>query len=289
MQGTVSRLCDIHSIVIPPDMLHIHIDAHCADNALHQLSLRYAAESSGSTVQQGDTVFCNAADAYEDRRTVLLFTGLALPGAEEANKAVVGCSVGNTVDTVIGNKPVHLTVEKIVHRTPATVDNSLIAKLTIDGVQTVEDYKAHLLETALADAKAERCKEINRYVADALLKNSLFVYDEAEMERYVQSTVDSFIAEYGDEELENDIDAAKADIMDNVKLGWIAEAFCREQGLSVDRAAAEEEADRMLEILSLTGEPLPNRNDLIADALQNEYIAQLFSYIETLAKQKMGE
>ncbi len=290
MQGTVSRLCDIHSIAIPVDMLQIHIDEHCADNAIRQLSLRYAAESCETTVQEGDTAFCRAeAGTYEDNRTVLLFTGVALPGAEKANKAVIGSHIGNTVDTVLGGKPVRLTVEKIIHRTPAAVDNNLIATLGIDNVETVDAYKAHILEKALADAQDERCKEINRFMVDKLLENSSFEYDEAEMDREAQAAIDSFVAEYGEEGLGESAEGAKQSFADNVKLEWLAEAFCREHGLSVDSASVEEETDRMLEIMSLTGEPVPNRDELIQETLQREYVSQLFSYIETLAKQKMGE
>lgn len=45
MNGSVSRLCDIDSIVIPEDMLDVKVDEARIEEEIKALALRYANES----------------------------------------------------------------------------------------------------------------------------------------------------------------------------------------------------------------------------------------------------
>ena len=85
MKGFVTKLCDIDSIEIPKEMLEIRVDEQQLEEKLSALSLRYAKEEPTETAQAGDTVFCQAdRESYPDGRTILLYTSVPLPGAEDA-------------------------------------------------------------------------------------------------------------------------------------------------------------------------------------------------------------
>lgn len=103
------------------------------------------------------------------------------PAQSAAVQAALGKAVGDTFAARLMGKPVSLTVEKIIRRTPVAVDDALIASLGIDGVSTVEGYRAYLTEKALADAKLEQSKMAMHYLVDEMIGRSEYEYDQAEM------------------------------------------------------------------------------------------------------------
>ena len=290
MKGTVTKLCDIDSIAIPAALLDIQVDETRVDDALRMLSLRYAKESEAAAAEAGDLAVCKAdAESYPDGRTILLFTGIAMPGAEDASRAVIGASVGETISTVLAEKPVKLTVQKILRRTPVEVNDALIAGIGLDGVQTVSDYRAYMRGKFLADLRMERSKEIMHYLLEQMVAGSEFSYDEAEMDAYVQKCMDEAAAaplEFEDVDLSPD--EVRASAIAQQKQDWIAEAFCISRGIEIDMHNVEAEADQMLEMMSLMGEPAPDRAEMIEMSLQNEYGNALFTHMDQIIAQKMG-
>ena len=120
MKGSVSKLCDVDRIAIPEELLEVKIDEACVEDGLKALSLRYAAETAADTVEAGDIVHCRADKAaYPDGRTVLLFTGTEIPGAEAAAANAIGKRVGDVFAAQLLEKNAELCVEKIVRRIPA--------------------------------------------------------------------------------------------------------------------------------------------------------------------------
>ena len=69
---------------------------------------------------------------------------------------------------------------------------------------------------------------------------------------------------------------------------WMAKAVCENKGIEVDTSSAEEEADRMIEMMQLTGEPVPDRDEMIRMAVQDAYFTGLMSYIDNMVQQKVG-
>ena len=85
MKGVVEKLCNIDSIAIPEELLDNHVDEHQVEAAVQALSVRYAKEEETEEVSKGDFVSCEAdKESYPDGRTILIYAGMNLPGAEEA-------------------------------------------------------------------------------------------------------------------------------------------------------------------------------------------------------------
>ena len=289
MNGFVSKLCDIDSIRIPDELLEVHADEQTVDERVRSLSTQYARETEVSAAAQGDVVFCAADPArYPDGRTVILYTALALPGAEDAVRAVIGRTAGETFAAELAGGRVQLQVQKIVRLIPAEVNDALIASLGIEGVATVEAYRGYVREKLLADLRVERSKEIMRLYFDAIEAGSEFSYDEAEFDAYVDSCKGEFLAQAAEMGVEQTEDELREALLRQEKQFWAAMAFCRQKGIGIDKAEVEAQVDQMSEMMGLMGEQVPPREELLRTAEQDAYLNKMFEYINGIIAQKMG-
>lgn len=287
MNGLVSNLYDIDSIVIPDELIDVSVDGQRVEDEVSTLALRYAKETLADKVEKGDLVYCKAdKDSYPDGRTILVYTGIVVPGAEKAAEDVLGKSVGDTVKTEIAGKVVELTVEKILRRTPVEVNDDLVAGMGIEGVTTLDEYRKHVSDRIIEDVKLENEKAIVRYYLDQMVSNSTFVYDEKEMEDYVSEMSERYKAECEAMGEPYDPEEMKESIICQAKQDWMVEAFCKSKGIEIDHEAIEEDTDRMIEMMQLTGEEIPERSELVAMSLHNAYFDGLFGYINSLIEEK---
>lgn len=289
MNGYVSKLFDIDSIDIPEEMLEIEVDEQSVEDSLKGLALRYAKESEADSVSKGDIVICRAdSDSYPDSRKILLFTGTPIPGADEASAASLGKSIGDSFETVIADKKAILTVEKIIRRTPAEINDELITSIGIDGVDTVNGYRSYLRDKAFATLKTERVKEISGYIFDKLENESTYSYDEAEFEEAIACEAEQYKADCEQFGMEFNPEDARNAAIYRIKQTWIAKALCESKGINIDLSSAEEEADRMIEMMTLMGETVPDREEAVKMAIEDEYIVNMFDILETEILEKMG-
>lgn len=289
MNGVVNRLYDIDSIVIPEELLAVSVDEAQVDKQVQMLSARYAKESLVDVAVGGDLVCCTAdAGSYPDGRQILIYTGMCLPGAEKAKEAVIGKRAGDVVVTELTNRPVTLTIEKVIRRTPVEVDDALIAGMGIEGVTSVEEYKAHIREKLTEDQKMEKGKAITGYYLQQMTDNSTYSYDEKAMDAYI----DGLMEEYIQESQEIGETVTPEEVRDGViaqeKQNWMIEAFCKEKELPVDLSSVSEETDRMIEMMELMGEEIPNREEMEEAARQDAYFTAFLDYIDQLVAKKTG-
>lgn len=289
MKGQVTKLCDAASIQIPAEMLTVSVDKEQVENEVRQLSMSYAKQEQVPDVCCGDIVTCkDAQGAYADGRSVMLYTGLNIPGGQEAAKAAIGKQVGDTFATTLADKPVSLTVEKIIRLTPAQVNDGLIASLNIPDVTTVDAYRQYA-ENMLKNRQAgEKRKMAVGYVMEKTLEASEFAYDQAEMDAYFAAHMDEIMAEYKEFGMEGTEEDIRHDVTQQLKQGWMAEEMCKRSGYELDMAEVEQETDQMLEMMSLMGETAPDRETLVEESIRNAYVMEMFKQLETVVDGKMG-
>lgn len=284
MNGFVSRLCDLDGVSVPAEMLELKIDAQRIEGEIKALSLRCAKESAVELAENGDIVRCTAdKESYPDGRTILIFTGTELPGAQEAAKAALGKRRGDVFPAPLAGKTVNLRVQTVTRRTPVEVNDALIASLGIEGVSSVEGYRAYLTEKAEGEQKLERSKMIMRYLMDALVNGSEYSYDEGEMQAYVEKTKTERPQPEGVTE-----EMVVESIVYQCKQLWVAEAFCRQQGIETGEAEVEQMADQFAEMMQLMGEAVPERSELLEMARGELCLTPLFEHISRLIEQKFG-
>lgn len=290
MNGSVTKLYDIDSIEIPAQLLEVHVDEAAVEAQLNQLPLRYAEEHEAENAEMGDVVRCKS-DAYPDGRAILLYTATTLPGAEEAAHAALGKRAGDTFSALLAGKTVAMTVEKVLRRVPVEVNDALIASLGIEGVTTVDGYRAYLREKNLADQQMEQSKAVVRFVMDKMVENSVYSYDEAEMEDYIAKSMGEYRAqteEMAPEMEEVPEEEMRDGILYQVKQSWMAEAFCQKIGQEPDMTQIEAEADQMMEMMSLMGEQTESREEMIEMSRQNACLDAFFAYVDQMIEKKMG-
>lgn len=289
MNGKVDKLYDIDSIAIPEELLKVSVDEQRIEEEVGMLSLRYAKESLADTAAESDLVYAKAdQESYPDGRTILLYTAMNMPGAEEAAKAVIGKKAGDVVSAVLADKKVTLTVEKVLHREPVEVTDELIAGMGIEGVADVEAYKAYLREKMIADQQMENNKGIVIHILNVMTENSNYAYDEAEVKAQAMVMAEQYQKEYEQMGETVTLDEICEGLISQEKQMWMAKAVCENKGIEVDTSSAEEEADRMIEMMQLTGEPVPDRDEMIRMAVQDAYFTGLMSYIDNMVQQKVG-
>lgn len=288
MKGYVTKLCDLDSIEIPAEMLAVSIDAERIEKEIAALSLRYASEISSIICAEGDIVRCKADEAsYPDKRTIILFTGASLPAADAASKAAIGKKLGESFKTELAGKPVELTVEKITRRSPVEVTDALIASLGIEGVATVESYRAYLTAKATEDANLENSKAIMRYLMDEMINGSEFEYDKAAMNAAIEQAKAELAAMPTEGYAPTDEELAMS-VSYQYKQGWVAEEFCRQHGIEIDEAAVKQQAEQIGQMMELMGEKIPDDAELLDMARSEECLTPLFEHINNIVSQKIG-
>lgn len=290
MKGTVITLCSPEKIQIPEEFLTISVDEERVEEELRRLSLRYAKETEEEVAQKGDTVFCRAdAQSYPDGRTILLYTGAEMPGAEEASRAVLGKKAGDEVFTKLGEKDVVLTVEKVIRLLPVEVNNALIASMGLESIQTVAEYRSFTAEKIRQDAKMEKHKMAMAYVEQQMEDNSTFTYEAEALDKELEENRDAIQADCRAYHMPvPDDEEIRIGILRQAKQVWMAKAMCEQQGIQPDVSEAEAAADQMAEMMSLMGEEVPPREKLVEEAVNNEYVNELFRIVDEYVSEKMG-
>lgn len=289
MKGVVEKLCDIDSIVIPEELLDIHVDEQRVEAAVSALSMRYAKEEPSDIVSKGDFVSCQAdEESYPDGRTIFIYTGMNLPEAQDAEEAVIGKRTGDTISTALAGKNTTLTVKKITHRIPVEISDELIAGIGLEGVETVDQYKDHVRAKMREDMEMENNKGIIQHFIKTMIEESTYKYDEAELNAYIQSTMENAAKEYEEEGMNVSPEEIKEGIFYQTKQGWMAEAFCKSKEIKVDLSSIEEETDKMIEMMELMGEKIPDRKEISEMAVQDAYFDGMMTYIEKLIEEKTG-
>ncbi len=195
MNTKVTKLFDVALIPTPEDIPDWHVDGAAVDALLATLALQRSTETDAGEVKAGDTVFCKARGTLEDR-TVLIYPGRNMPGAEAAEAALLGHAPGDTVETQIGGAAVALTVEKIIRRAPAAIDDKLIKAEGIEGVDTVEAYRAYIKNKTEEQNRSLSAKHLSARLREELIARSEYDLDEAEREAWTENAARELIKMY---------------------------------------------------------------------------------------------
>ncbi len=160
---------------IPDSEIEAELEALAKDHSREE-------EITGET-KNGDCVRCICVKAEEEswkNRTVLLYPGRRLPGAEGAEEAVLGKKQGEEFVCQIKDKELTLKIVQAVRSHMMKIDDELAVKLGIPEVHTVEDYYRWYHEQHDKERKEKACIGIARYWLEEISKRSEFDIDEAE-------------------------------------------------------------------------------------------------------------
>lgn len=154
------------------------------ETELTALAKDYSGEEEVSgAVEAGDSVRLICTGASRDNwmgRSVLLYPGRGIPGAEEAEQKVLGKSAGDEFECRLKDMNVTFKVERAVRMHIMTISDELAAALKLPEVETVEDYYKWYRKQHEAERKERACIVISRTWLEAIASESEFQIDEEE-------------------------------------------------------------------------------------------------------------
>lgn len=189
LASTVSQLYDYKQANIPEELTRWHVTEEEVQAALTVLSQEHAALAQADRAEDGDAVQCVCLTAPQEGRTVLVYPGRKLPGAEEAEEAVLGRRAGDRFSCELVSSPVTLEVREVLRLTPHPVDDELIRLAGIDGVSTLAEYRARFTEETGAEKRNEAAWKIVMELAEAVTARSQLDIDQEEMRKWTEARV----------------------------------------------------------------------------------------------------
>ena len=180
MESIVAKLYDYLSSDIPEELRRWHVTEEEVDEALTLLGREHAAQNPVEQAEVGDSLRCRDSEG----RTVLLYPGRKLPGAEEAEQSAVGRRVGETFSCRLGETEAALTVEEILRLEPHPVDGALVRLAGIAGVDTPEEYRVWYVQENGPEKRLKAAQNIARQFWEAIQEHSELSIDQAERDRW---------------------------------------------------------------------------------------------------------
>lgn len=184
MRSKLIKCYDYRRLAVPEELRKWRFPESQIDGELEALARDHSIEhETDEPVKDGHSVQCTCLEDGEggwEGRTVLLYPGRSLPGAEEAEQAALGKSPGETFSCRIKGRPLVLKVEKAVEKKIFTVGDELVGLLGLPGVRTVEDYRRWYHETHDQKYRDKASIRICQFWLEAILKESTFDADEEE-------------------------------------------------------------------------------------------------------------
>lgn len=286
MEVRVKKLFDLSQIKVPIELKSWRVNEVQVQEQLQSLARLSAVERTADCVETGDSVFLSCNSGQLKDRQILLYPGLHLPGAQEAEEAVLGLSVGNEIVVELSGKA-QLKIEKIVRRVPAEINDRLIQEQEIENVADVDSYIAWYKETAGEKNKENAVRALKNYFIDAMVQNSEFSFDEEEMKTWVEEQFQRQIAlesaETGQEPeiSEEEIPEMKAYYRETAFREALEKSICQENGFEFTPDMFDEE------VRELTGD-LPGMEEMIEEYkamfVQNAYTDKVMELLDESAR-----
>ena len=183
MKSKMINCYDYTQLEVPEELGLWRYPDSVIEEELERLAKDYSGEKEVEEVREGDSVRCICTESSSENwkgRVILLYPGRGLPGAEEAETAVLGRRTGEIFTCSIRGTELTLKIKNAVHKNVMKVGDELIAMLNLPGVQNVEDFYRWYHEQHDREYKDKTCIRICHYWLEEISKRSEFQIDEEE-------------------------------------------------------------------------------------------------------------
>ena len=186
MQSKVLSMFPYQKVDITAFQRHPQIDPAKLQKELDRVVYPYITWAAGEEAALGDVVTCRMESAeprfQRDSAKITVGAGL-LDKAEEAKLA--GARVGSVQTLSCRGCQVTVTVLGIQKRCVPPLEDRMVAALGLDGVKTVEQYRAHLAKQALDEQFTHDGYEVIQTVLHTVRARSEVLIDEADWQQCV--------------------------------------------------------------------------------------------------------
>ncbi len=190
MQSKVVKLYDYMQTEIPDEVREWKITDGEILEALELLGKDHARLSRVESVKKGDSVVCVCTEGTDTmkRRTILLYPGRSLTGAEEAESTVIGCKKGDLFSCMLAQGKVTLLVKEIFSMLDMPVSDELVQAEEIEGVTTLEEFYQWYRKEYTPKKRGKAQQAIAQILFLELEKHTEVKFDEEEKKQWMKNS-----------------------------------------------------------------------------------------------------
>lgn len=180
------REFDFWEANVPAKMLVIKIEQAVIDKGLADAAERFLTiEPAEDAIRAGDIVRVSYPDGVAEGgvREAQFSVGRHFfdPALEDA---LLGMTRGQTADLAVRGQDKPVTILSVKRRNIPTLTDGAVASIGIEGVETIEGYRQHLIDQAVRRKRAERDRILIDFVEKQVLAQSEFTPVDRASEEY---------------------------------------------------------------------------------------------------------
>ena len=180
------REFDFREAGVPEKMLVIKIEQAAIGKGLSDAAERFLTiEPAGDGIRAGDIVRVSYPDEAAEGgvREEQFSVGRHFfdPGLEDA---LLGMTRGQTAELAVKGRKRPVTILSVKRRNIPALTDEAVAGIGIEGVDTIADYRQHLVDQAVRRKRAERDRILTEFVEKQVLARSEFTPVDRESEEY---------------------------------------------------------------------------------------------------------
>ena len=184
--ATLLREFDFRNANVPEKMLVIKIDQAVINKGLSGAAERFLTiEPAGDGIRSGDIVRVSYPDEAAEGgvREEQFSVGRHFfdPALEDAHP---GMTQGQTAELAVKGQVRAVTVLSVKRRNIPALTDEAVTSIGIEGVETIADYRQHLIDQAVRRKRAERDRILVDFVERQVLAQSEFTPVDRESEAY---------------------------------------------------------------------------------------------------------
>lgn len=192
MKSRALQVRDYHSVDIKPLLGPFAPDEEALEKELQRLANPYIRWEEGTVLSDGDQAVCRLeSECPRFRKEKVRFVAGSGMFHRELEACSIGMSVGETKTLELPEGKVALTLTAVMNRIAPGADDRMVEKLGLEGIRTVEAYRAYLLtqqkeaafQEALSKPQAELMREVCRQSEFVLGKEDWAAVVERELDR----------------------------------------------------------------------------------------------------------
>lgn len=186
MRSKVLSMFPFEQVDITPYRRHVTLDEAKLQKEMDRVVYPYITWEDGEEAAAGDVVSCRmeSDDPRFRRENAQITVGAGLLNKAEEQK-LVGARVGTVQTLSCRGSAVTVTVLDIRKRRVPPLEDRMVAALGLDGVTTVEQYRAYLVNQAVDEQFDNDSYEVIEAVLQTVRERSEVLIDEADWQQTV--------------------------------------------------------------------------------------------------------
>ncbi|MGM9534250.1 MAG: hypothetical protein ACI3VR_03320 [Intestinibacter sp.] len=271
------KTVDIQQFVVP-----ITVNKEALDYSLLKFRTKYSESILAETIEERDlvTLTCKSKNLRFSKSHIGVRVGLGLM-TKEFESQLIGLMKGETKKLTVGQDSVDVTVEEIKREILPELDEKLVERCDIPGINSVDDVVDMCITEQFGEILEENVDEAFNYIGTDVINNSEFELDEEEIEvsvNYVLSIMKDMVFE-NEEMKKNTLSLMKESGKNMLATALVGKKYMEIQGSVLTDEDYEKYVKIRSDINNKTIEEIKSEEPKIAYAIQ-KYTDFYFDMLE---------